>query len=185
MRSIRRERQDDGASAATETETLTDCLRKLVQLLPAVTRGMRRRPVPAGLQEAKLGPRHGVALSLLSQHGPLTVGQLASELGLTLPTVSGIVADVEQAGFVQRSADPADRRRTIVALVPQHNKALDVWLDGATAPMARALDKLSHQERLTFLKAMTFLEAELNDDARLDAPGSPCPESSCPGPPCS
>lgn len=179
MRATRRERHDDGPPTATESETLHDCLRKLVQLLPAVTRGMRRRPVPAGLQDAKLGPRHGVALSLLSERGPLTVGQLASELGLTLPTVSGIIAEVEQAGFVQRSADPADRRRTIVTLVPQHNKALDIWLDGATAPMARALDQLTHQERLAFLKAMTFLQAELNDDTRHYPPGSSW-ESYCP-----
>ena len=176
MRSSRRDRADDASDTAAEreTETLQDCLRKLVQLMPQITRGLRRRPVPVGLQDARLGPRHGVALSLLSAHGPLTVGQLASELGLTLPTVSGIIAEVEQAGFVERSPDPADRRRTIVSLVPQHNQALSAWLAGATAPMARALDKLSPDERAAFLKAMTFLEAELNDGEQAGPSVSPC-----------
>ena len=105
-----------------------------------------------------------MALSVLSEHGPMTVGRLAGELGLTLPTVSGIVADVERAGFVERSADPGDRRRIIVSLATPHTAALDSWLDGATAPMARALHKLSPPERITFLKAMTFLEAELKND---------------------
>ncbi|MET3806292.1 DNA-binding MarR family transcriptional regulator [Nakamurella sp. UYEF19] len=179
MRASRRDRSEEvpTASVEAEGETLQECLRKLVQLLPQVTRGLRRRHVPMGVQEAKLGPRHGVALSLLSEHGPLTVGRLASELGLTLPTVSGIIADVEQAGFVERSADPEDRRRTIVTLLPQHDKALSTWLDGATAPMARALDKLSPGERTTFLKGMTLLEAELNDGQQLPPP--------CPGMPCS
>ena len=148
--------------ARAETETVQECLRKLVQLLPQVTRGLRRRHVPAGLREGRLGPRHGVALSLLSERGPLTVGRLAAALGLSLPTVSGIITDVELAGFVERSADPEDRRRTIVTLLPQHGEAITTWLDVTTAPMARALDKLSPDERMTFLKGMTLLEAELN-----------------------
>jgi DNA-binding MarR family transcriptional regulator len=156
------------ASAAEGHESLQDCLRKLVQLLPQVTRGVRRSQTPPTAQGAKLGPRHGATLSLLNEHGALTVGQLATRLGLTLPTTSGIVADVEKAGFAQRAADPADRRRTIVSLVPQHNEALGVWLDGANAPMVRALDKLSPDERAALLKAMSFLQAELND-----GPGQP------------
>jgi DNA-binding MarR family transcriptional regulator len=163
-----------GMSGTDRAETLADCLRKLVQLLPQVTRGIRRRQVPLGIAGAKLGPRHGAALSLLNQEGALTVGRLATELGLTLPTVSGIIADVEQAGFVQRMPDPTDRRRTIVSLVAQHNEALTAWLDGATAPMVRALNKLSPEERAAFLKGMTYLEAELND---ADRSTSPAPDS--------
>ena len=129
------------------------------------------------MQEGKLGPRHGVALSLLREQGPLTVGRLAAELGLTLPTVSGIIADVEQAGFVERSPDPEDRRRTVVTLAPQHGKAIATWLDVATAPMARALNKLSPDERVTFLKGMALLEAELNGGQQPPpCPGRrPCP----------
>lgn len=177
MRASRRDRSGERLPPPleAETETLQECLRKLVQLLPQVTRGLRRREVPVGLQGTKLGPRHGVALALLREHGPLTVGRLAAELGLTLPTVSGIIADVEQAGFVERSADPQDRRRTIVTLVPDHGKAINTWLDGVTAPMARALDKLDPDERITFLKGMTLLEAELNEGQEQPPP--------CPGPP--
>lgn len=130
--------------------------------------------MPPGVQEGKLGPRHGVALSLLRAHGPLTIGQLAAGLRLSLPTVSGIIAEVEQVGFVERSTDPKDRRRTIVTLLPQHDAAVATWLDEATAPLARALVKLSPDERVTFLKGMTLLEAELNEanGASAAAPGT-------------
>jgi DNA-binding MarR family transcriptional regulator len=148
-----------------ERETFHDCLRKLVQLMPQVSRGLRRRQVPPiEVNDAGLGPRHGAALSLLREQGPTTVGCLAAALGLTLGTVSGILADVERAGFVERSPDPADRRRTIVTLAQGRSEAVGVWLEGASAPMERALDKLSPEERATFVKAMTFLEAELNSN---------------------
>ena len=179
MRASRRSRSDERPDPCTdtETETLQECLRKLVQLLPQITRGLRRRPMPPGVQEGRLGPRHGASLSLLRAQGPLTIGRLAAELGLTLPTVSGIVAELEQAGFVERSADPDDRRRTIVALRPQQGEAVGTWLDDATAPLARTLDKLSPDERVTFVKGMTLLEAELKQP--------PPQPPSCPHHPCS
>lgn len=153
------------ATGAASTEhgcTVHEGVRKLVQLFPQVTRGLRRRAdAPLEFNDG-LGPRHNAALSLLREKGPLTVGRLAEEFGLNLATVSGVVADLERAGFVERSPDPADRRRTIVSLLSAREADIDKWLEGVSAPMLRALDKLSSQERATFVKAMQYLEAELN-----------------------
>jgi DNA-binding MarR family transcriptional regulator len=147
-------------------ETFADCLRKLVQLFPQVSRGLRRRQLPAAVvDDSALGPRHSAALSLLRERGPMSVGRIASELGLTLATVSGIITDAERAGFVERSPDPGDRRRTIVSLVPTKRAAVNSWIDGASAPMRRVLDRLSPDERESFVKAMTLLEAELSADS--------------------
>lgn len=138
------------------------CLR-LMQLFPRVTRGMRRwqdraapTPVPA-----PLSPRHVAALEQI-RGGPLTVGELASRLDLTLPTVSGVLADLDRAALVERRPDPADRRRTIVQIIPSQATLIDGWLDGAAQPLARVLDKLTPSEQQTFLKAMDLLETELN-----------------------
>jgi DNA-binding MarR family transcriptional regulator len=117
------------------------------------------------VDDAALGPRHSAALSLLRERGPMSVGAIATELGLTLATVSGIITDTERAGFVERAPDPDDRRRTIVSLVASQRAAVSLWIDGASAPMQRALDRLSPEERASFVKAMTFLEAELSADS--------------------
>jgi DNA-binding MarR family transcriptional regulator len=152
---------------AGRDETFADCLRKLVQLFPQVSRGLRRRQLPAAaVDDAALGPRHSAALSLLRERGPMSVGRIASELGLTLATVSGIITDAERAGFVERSPDPGDRRRTIVSLVSTQSAAVNSWIDGASAPMRRVLDRLSPDERASFVKAMTLLEAELSVDSQ-------------------
>ena len=138
------------------------CLR-LMQLFPRVTRGMRRwqdhaapAPVPA-----PLSPRHVAALEQIRE-GPVTVGELASRLGLTLPTVSGVLADLDRAGMVERHPDPADRRRTIVRITPGKAALIGEWLDGAARPMARVLEKLTPAEQQAFLKAMDLLETELH-----------------------
>jgi DNA-binding MarR family transcriptional regulator len=136
------------------------CLR-LMQLFPRVSRGMRRwqdRAAPPA--PAPLGPRHVSALEQL-RGGPLTVGELASRLDLTLPTVSGVLADLDRAGFVERRADPADRRRTIVQITDAQSVLIGQWLDGAAGPLARVLDRLDPSEQAAFLKAMDMLETEL------------------------
>jgi len=150
------------AEQAGGSEHSALCLR-LMQLFPRVTRGMRRwqdraapTPVPS-----PLSPRHVAALEQI-RGGPLTVGELASRLDLTLPTVSGVLADLDRAGLVGRSPDPADRRRTIVQVIPSQVALIDDWLDGAARPLARVLNKLTSSEQQTFLKAMDLLETELN-----------------------
>ena len=136
------------------------CLR-LIQLFPRVSRGMRRwqdRSAPD--TPAQLGPRHVAALEQL-RGGPVTVSELAVRLDLTLPTVSGVLADLDRAGLVDRHADPADRRRTIVQIIPAQRALVEEWLDGAAGPLARVLDKLAPSEQAAFLKAMNLLETEL------------------------
>jgi DNA-binding MarR family transcriptional regulator len=132
-----------------------------MQLLPRVSKGMRRWQERAAPQTpAPLGPRHVAALQQLRE-GPLTVSELAARLGLTLSTVSGVLADLGRAGFVDRQPDPADRRRTIVHIPPDQAALVMNWLDGAASPLARVLDKLAPSEQAAFLKAMDMLETEL------------------------
>ena len=118
------------------------CLR-LMQAFRRVSRGMRRwQDGSAPPSTAPLSPRHIAALEQLLA-APLTVGELASRLGLTLPTVSGVLADLDRAGFIERHPDPADRRRTIVQVIPAQATLITQWLDGAAKPIARVLDQLS------------------------------------------
>jgi DNA-binding MarR family transcriptional regulator len=136
------------------------CLR-LMRVFPRVIREMRRHQggmTPAMLTE--LGPRHVAVLEQLRE-GSLVVGDLAGRLGLTLSTVSGLLADLDHAGLIDRAPDTADRRRTIVAISRRNKEVVEQWLDGAAAPLARVLDQLSKDERKAFLKAMDLLDREL------------------------
>jgi DNA-binding MarR family transcriptional regulator len=149
------------ADEAVAPQHTAACLR-LMQAFRRVSRGMRRwQDSAAPPATAPLSPRHVAALEQLLG-GPVTVGELAARLGLTLPTVSGVLADLDRAGFVERHPDPADRRRTIVQVIPAQAALIGEWLDGAARPLARVLDKLSPSEQDAFLKAMHLLETELH-----------------------
>jgi DNA-binding MarR family transcriptional regulator len=153
--------------------SVPEALRHLVQLLPRLTRGLRRRHgEPRQLHGVTLGPRHGSALALLRED-VWTVGSLAAVLDLNLATVSGLVADLERVAFVERSADPADRRRTVVRVRAGREEAVDAWLEEATAPIVGALELLTPCERAVLVKAVAYLDAELSPRAGADHVGSP------------
>ncbi len=80
----------------------------------------------------------------------------------------GLIGIENHEDLVDRHADPADRRRTIVGIIPAQSDLVGQWLDGAADPLARVLDKLAPSEQAAFLKAMALLETELRAQ---DTPG--------------
>src|SRR5690606_34612263 len=108
-----------------------------------------------------LTPSQMSALTSIDRHGPLTLGALAEREGVAPPSITRVVGKLEEAGLVERGADPADGRVTIVTataagrdLLARTRKRKDVWLAtrlaeldaGDRRRLAGALDAL---DRLT------------------------------------
>jgi predicted transcriptional regulator len=55
-------------------------------------------------------------LNILSFSGQLTAGELAKATGLTTASITGVIDRLEEAGFVERQRDAADRRRVVIHL---------------------------------------------------------------------
>jgi DNA-binding MarR family transcriptional regulator len=65
---------------------------------------------------ARVSPHVIRAAVFIHENGPQTVGQLARGLGISQGWASRIVDDLERAGYVSRTRDPADRRVVRVGL---------------------------------------------------------------------
>ena len=82
------------------------------------------------------------ALSALAQSGPVTVGQLAEDLGATPATTTAIVSRMESRGYVSRHRSTEDRRQVHVRVTPAaHSGILDLMqpLMSATNEHIKAL----------------------------------------------
>jgi DNA-binding MarR family transcriptional regulator len=96
------------------------------QLLPLIEHLARvgRRAAEASMSPGDLRPRHLIALKLLSEGGPAGQQGLADALSLDPSNVVGLLNELEERELITRRRDPADRRRHIVELSAQGEKAL-------------------------------------------------------------
>ncbi len=140
-------------------------LRVLLQALPQVAAGLKRPGVPQPLQVlfTTLGPRHLPVLSYLLLDGPMTVGVLAQRLALAMPTTSLLVRDLETAGLVERTEDPADRRRRQVRIRPEHLDTVHAWLELRARPIRAALRRLDGRQRWELSHAIQVLAEEFGN----------------------
>jgi DNA-binding MarR family transcriptional regulator len=93
------------------------------------------------------------------------VGELARELGLSLPATSTLARELEEHGLITRSEDPADRRRTVVGLAPATEKAVRGWLALRSRPLEQALASLTEPEQEAFLKGLAALADALMEES--------------------
>src|SRR5581483_7700927 len=88
---------------------------------------------------AGLNPSDLEALDLLVREGPMPAGRLAERTGLTTGAVTGLIDRLERRGYARRVADPADRRRVIVA--PERER-VEADLAPAYDELRQAMDAL-------------------------------------------
>jgi DNA-binding MarR family transcriptional regulator len=79
-------------------------------------------------------------LDLFRQYGAMPAGRLAELTGLTTGAVTGIIDRLEKVGYVRRTNDPKDRRRTIIELV--RNKKWERKIEAIFIPFHERMRKL-------------------------------------------
>ena len=109
-------------------------------------------------------------LDLITRYGAMPAGRLAELTGLTTGAVTGIIDRLEEAGYVRRTNDPKDRRRTIVQ--PTQNKKLEKKIEMLFVPLRDRMHKLlsaySDSELIFLLEATTkFLEQTHEESKKL------------------
>ncbi|HEX3779936.1 MAG TPA: MarR family transcriptional regulator [Pseudonocardiaceae bacterium] len=98
------------------------------------------------------------ALSTLYKCGQLTPGELAAKEGVQPPSMTRVIAALEDMGFVTRQPHPTDGRQAIVTLsdagLAFHNAqvmAREAWLD-------RRLAELTDEERELLDRAAEIID---------------------------
>ena len=112
---------------------------------------------------AKLSPTQTAALATIERHGPLTPSELAERERVQRPTVTRVLARLEEAGLVDRAGDPADRRSSLVSISPAGRDLLDAVRTRKDAYLARRLESLDADDRAALDRAAAILERMLQE----------------------
>ncbi len=101
------------------------------------------------------------ALSTLRAKGPLTPGELAACERVQPPSMTRILATLEQAGLVARSKHETDGRQVIVAVTDLAVERIDDEIRMREAWLAQRLHRLSAEDRDQLRRASVIIESLL------------------------
>jgi len=125
-----------------------------------ISRMARRLRQEAG---ADLSPSMTAALATIERHGPLTPSELAERERVQRPTVTRVLARLEEAGLVVRAADPQDRRCSLVSISDDGRALLEAMRERKDAFLARRIDALEPADREALDRAAAILERMLKE----------------------
>ena len=90
--------------------------------------------------------------------------ELATRERIQRPTATRVIARLEEAGLVDRTGDPDDRRSCLVGVAPEGRRLLARVRTRKDAYLSRRLRDLDAHERATLDRAAAILERVLEGD---------------------
>jgi DNA-binding MarR family transcriptional regulator len=129
----------------------------------SVTRLARRLRQQASA-EAEVSPSQLAALSSIERLGPVTLGDLAAVERVQPPTVTRIVAGLEEAGLVSRQVDAKDRRVARVHPTVAGRKFLERSRNRKEAYLTSRIRTLDADDRAVLARAAMILEKLLEGE---------------------
>ena len=98
------------------------------------------------------------ALGAVSQHGVLTPGELAEHEKVQPPSMTRVIAALEEQCLLIRSPHPTDRRQVVLRLTEQGETLLKEERRRKEAWLAQRLAELTPEERAILRRAAPILE---------------------------
>ncbi|QBQ62099.1 DNA-binding transcriptional repressor MarR [Saccharomonospora xinjiangensis] len=98
------------------------------------------------------------ALSTLHKCGSMTPGQLAAKEGVQPPSMTRVIAALEELSYVERSPHPTDGRQAIVSLTEPGRDYVLATISRREAWLDLRLAELSDEERHVLSEAAEIIE---------------------------
>ena len=141
----------------TESDALASELRVVIGRLIRRLRAERRG----------LGLSQVTVLGRLDRGGPASISALAAGESVRPQSMADTVASLVDAGLVERSPDPGDGRRVLIALTPAGRETLAADRRQREGWLAAAIERdFTAQERRVLDQATRLLDRLADSDAR-------------------
>jgi DNA-binding MarR family transcriptional regulator len=144
------------APGATKTEAEIETAQRLRVVVGKLSRLLRATDAGAA---SELTPTRISVLLNAVRNGPIRLAEVADQEGLNPTLLSRTVGHLVEAGLVERSADPTDRRSGWVTATPTGRRMAQRIRRHRTEAVDGALSGLSPADRKAVEAAMPALEA--------------------------
>ncbi len=141
---------------AATTQTTSEIPELAAALRPALlrlTRVMRNQRVDMSVTLTQLA-----AMGTLSKRGPMSAGELANCERVQPPSMTKVLANLEERGLVRRDPHPTDRRQAIIAITAAGQDLLDSERRSRDLWLSQHLATLNAQERALLEQVVPVLD---------------------------
>jgi DNA-binding MarR family transcriptional regulator len=142
-------------AAITNDAGLATAMRISVSRL---ARRLRVERLGLGEAEMALSDIQLAALAALERHQAMSPGELADHEKVQPPSMTRVIALLEERGLVRRAPHPTDRRQVVLTVTPEGRALVDRVRRRREAWLARRLQELTPQERAILRSAAPILE---------------------------
>lgn len=123
-----------------------------------LARRLRVERLGLGGTELVLSDIQLAALSALDRHEAMSPGELAEHEKVQPPSMTRVIAVLEERNLLQRAPHPTDRRQVILTVTPDGRAVVDRVRRRREAWLAQRLRELSPEEQATLQAAAPILE---------------------------
>lgn len=104
-------------------------------------------------------PSQYSVLASLDRTGPVRASELAKVEGMSPPTLSRVLARLDELELLARELDPGDGRASLLAASARGREVLSATREERTALLANSLAALEPDQRRTIAEALPALDA--------------------------
>jgi DNA-binding MarR family transcriptional regulator len=133
--------------------TLPELASLLRPALLRLTRIVRNQRVDLSVTLTQLS-----AMGTLHKRGPMSAGELANCERVQPPSMTKVLANLEERGLVRRDVHPSDRRQAIIAITDDGIALLDSERRSRDAWLTKQLGTLNSDERALLLNVIPILD---------------------------
>jgi DNA-binding MarR family transcriptional regulator len=98
------------------------------------------------------------AMGTLHKRGPMSAGELAACEKVQPPSMTKVIAHLEERGLVRRDVHPTDKRQAIITVTPAGIALLDSERRSRDAWLSRRLAELTDDERNLLRSVVPILD---------------------------
>ncbi|MFD9354055.1 MarR family winged helix-turn-helix transcriptional regulator [Streptomyces sp. NPDC060031] len=147
-------------------------LRELPSRLLGQASAQAQRLVAEGLNGADARKWHYAALVALEEFGPASQAALSGRTGIHRSDLVAVINELAERELVERTPDPADRRRNVITLTPLGLRRLRKLEQLLAAAQEELLSPLSATEREQLTRLLgRLVEHHARADATMGADG--------------
>jgi DNA-binding MarR family transcriptional regulator len=98
------------------------------------------------------------AMATLAKRGPMSAGELAACEKVQPPSMTKVLANLEERGLVRRDVHPTDKRQAIMSVTDEGVELLHSETRSRDAWLSRRLAELTSEERALLRSAVPVLD---------------------------